>query len=69
MKTYKIAAIPADGIGPKVIADGLQPREGVVHLPVPEKYAGRRWVVPLRVRVGILAHMPPTHHHVTASYA
>jgi len=27
MKTYKIAAIPADGIGPEVIAAGLQALE------------------------------------------
>ena len=29
MKTYKIAAIPADGIGPEVIAAGLQALEAL----------------------------------------
>jgi tartrate dehydrogenase/decarboxylase/D-malate dehydrogenase len=31
MKTYKIAAIPADGIGPEVIAAGLQALETLAH--------------------------------------
>ena len=29
MKTYRIAAIPADGIGPEVIAAGLQALEAL----------------------------------------